>query len=469
MTAWSLQPMTSFSDDDIRHLLVRTHFGVNKADYQRAVRLGVPAFVDDMMRFPPVGTTAWERRAATLINNPAFPVWDELVKWWLELMETNPKPFQEVMAFFWHQHFGVTASVMSRVSMHWVREHVDLLRRHALGNVRDLLVDVARDPAMLMFLDGLNNARYAPNENFAREFWELYTLGAGNGYTQADVLEASRAFTGYDYTVNQATGQAEVWFNPNRHDDLDKVIFGQTIQGQSLTDDFEQVVDITIAQRPVAEWVCRQLIEYFCCENPPQTMVDELASVMRDNSYHVQPVLRTLLLSRAFYSPSARGSLVREPIHLMVGFSRSTSLRVPKQKFLTSVWLSGQVPTMPPTAEGWPSGAPWLASHVIIAFVNFVSESITARAHQAGLGIKVEHLLPTPTATSADVAEELIWLLRLRLTEAERSEAIRYLDTDFVRGEVVASPFDPTNPTHIDSRLRGLIYILAQHPSYHIR
>ncbi len=466
----TLAPQTSFTDDDLRHLLVRTRFAVTPAEYEELQRDGVPAFVDRILRHAPIGSQPFEQRARALINNPQQPVWSELVDWRLRLIEDNPNPTQEILALFWEDHFGMSQDAVAPSALSWMLPHVDLLRRHAFGNVRDLLLDMARDWVTLLVLDGISNRWQAPNENFAREFWELYSLGANGGYSEADIDEAARAFTGYDYRINRVTGVPYVVFEPKRKDEGDKVIFGVTIPGTALEDDFDEVIDITLARRPAAEWISTKLLEHFCWPNPPTALVDELAALMRASGFELRPVLRTLFLSQAFYSATARHSTVRGPLEWIMGAQRATGMRMAMDDLRTGLRLAGQSPTQCPSIEGWPVGGAWLASHTVIASINLLRDLISARTHQAGYGYELASLLPSPTATSQEVVDHLTWRLRVELMPAEHADCVTYLDTERqTTGEVVPSPFNPGSTLHLEERLRGLVYILGQHPTFLLR
>lgn len=476
----ALQAPASLGDEDLRHFLVRTRFGVTNADLEAVKTKGLPAYIHEMLTFPPVGTPAFEQQAETVLYNPTdppgleggFPTKNQLVHWWLRLIDENPNPFQEVMALFWHDHFAVGSQGLRSnptATSYWMREHVDLLRGNGTGNVRDLLIDVSRDAAMLSWLDGISNSRDAPNENYAREFWELFTLGVDNGYTQTDVTEAARAFTGY-LGIPGPRGQSIVQFFPNLHDYGVKTVLGETIQGKTTEDEFEEVVDVTLRKGAAAEYLCTSLFEYFCYKDPPADIVDDLAAILRDHNWELKPVLEVLLQSNAFFSAGARLSRVKSPVEHAFGFVRSTGMRLPVAKMVSLMWSMGQVPTQPPTVEGWLGGEYWLGSQDIVERANFIATSISARVYQASLGFSWTPLLPPPgQRTAPAVVDSLTALLHVSLTNQDRADCISYLDTEMLEnGTVVSSPFVASS-SQLDERVRGLLYILAQHPTYMMR
>jgi hypothetical protein len=472
----SLEAKASFDDDDVRHLLSRTHFGGTEAERLAVHAAGVPAYVASMLVFP--ASSPVEDAADLLLVNDddppglegGFPSHGQLAQRWLHLMTRSTTPFQERLAFFWHDHFAASSAVVETNATWWARDQVDLWRREGAGNLRDLLVSMARDPLMLAWLNGLESTRRAPNENFAREFFELFTLGVDNGYAQADVLEAARAFTGWRQRFDATTGRAYVEFDPNRHDAGAKTIFGVTVPGQNATDDYEAVVDLTLEHRPVAEYVCRKVFEHFGYLGPSDALVGRMATVLRDADWELAPLLRAIFTSEAFYSDRAREGLVKGPVDHAVGFVRATGLHIRLSSLDSALSLAGERPTMPPTVAGWPQGTLLLSAQGMLDRANLVLQCVTDRTRQADAGIDPGSLLPPGGPTSAECVDALAARLRVRLSAEDETSCAAYLDT--LRrsdGTLVASPFDASNPTHVDERVRGLLYVLAQHPTYQLR
>jgi uncharacterized protein (DUF1800 family) len=462
---------------------------VRAKDLDRLRQVGLGAFVSEMLAFPvdtPAEQSAFNelvnRNAQGVVTDPAnlvggFPTPTMSARWWERLMMETDAPFQETLAFFWHDHFGVSASVLSTSNYYYVVDHVNLLRRRGNGNLRTLLLDVSRDPAMLVFLNGVENTRRAPNENFAREFWEIYTLGADNGYAQADITTAARAWTGYRERQDPAVAPAVrniVAFDTNRQDRTAITVFGQTIPAKAAgdaSDNYAAVVDITLANRPVAEFVSRKLFEYFVYLDPPQTLVDDMAAYLRSQDYEIAPFVDRLLRCEAFWSAEARSGLVKSPLEFTVGFLRSTGLLVTPANLDASLNSLTQRPCLPPTVAGWPSGDLWVFSAGMLDRINFVDLCIEDRVRQASVGINVANILPpVPQRTADAVVDTLSALLRIELTAAERTRMVDYLNTTAgAGGTAVASPFDGSSQAQLDERVRGLLYVLAQHPTYQSR
>jgi len=200
------------------------------------------------------------------------------------------------MTLFWHSHFAVSAQKVRSARLNYQLNAT--LRRHATGNFRTLLQEVAKTPAMLEYLDNRQNVKGNPNENWAREFFELFTLGIGN-YSENDIKEAARAFTGWT-----ARGEQSV-FVARRHDDGVKTLFGRT--GRFTADD---VIDLTLAQPACAEFICAKLWRFFAYENPDPEVVRGLADTFRQSDYELKPVLKQIFSCQAFYSERATATQI---------------------------------------------------------------------------------------------------------------------------------------------------------------
>ena len=466
------------NDDEIRHFLSRTHMGVEQDHVNTITAGGIAAYTDQMFTWQ-TGTAAEAAAFPELVNDGdpddligGFPSQTDVVRWWLRIMMDTEQPFQEQLAFFWHDHFAVGSEVLGGGMRHWMVKYINTLRTGGKGNFRDLLLAMSRDEAMLVYLDGQLNRRGAPNENFAREIWELFALGRDNGYTEADIVESAKAFTGYRRRYNEDTGQYFMEFDTGRHETGDKTILGQTIVGQNADDsDYEAVVNITLDNRPAAEFICKKLFAWFAYDNPPDAIVDALAATMRANNYEIEPVLRQIFASEAFYSPRARKGQVKSPLDFSIGFMRSTGLKIRTSTLDTNLTDMGQRPSRPPVVDGWPSGVSWLSAHAMVERVNHVDDVMDDVRYQDGLGQNIAAILPAVIdRTAANVVDAVSKLLVVNLTASERQDMIDYLNT--VRdssGNTVSSPFDGTSQSHLDSRVRGLLWILAQHPTFNLR
>ena len=285
----------------------------------------------------------------------------ELKNWWVTEMLTTPSPLTERMTLFWHNHF--TSSVQKVKSGTLMYRQNVLLRRHALGNFGQLLHAVSKDPAMLVYLDSATNRRGQPNENFAREVMELFTLGEGS-YTEADIREAARSFTGW--SVDPETG-TYLW-RPFAHDRGAKTVLGRS--GEFEGDD---VLGILLAQPQTAEFVVAKMWKEFVSPAPNAREVKRIAVLFRDSGYDIKTALRALLTSDAFYAAENRGALVKSPVDLVIGTMRQFNVAYSDPLPLTFLLRTlGQDLFSPPNVKGWPGGDAWINSTTLLARKQFL-------------------------------------------------------------------------------------------------
>ena len=284
---------------------------------------------------------------------------DRVAYWWANRMLATPRPLQERMALFWHGHFATSEEKVRdyRKMLNQLR----LFQREGLGDFRTLLVGVAQDPAMLAFLDAAVNVKGAPNENFAREIMELFTMGVGN-YSERDIREAARAFTGWNF---EGTGFI---INLARHDDADKSVLGRT-----GAFDGEAVIDIILQQPVTAEFIAAKLYRYFVREDISPELRTRLGTLLRDHGYRIAPFLETLLLSRDFHAPESVGTRIKGPVELAVSTYRKLGLReVPGVPDFNEVTAAlGQKLLFPPTVAGWAQGRSWITPGLLLERGNF--------------------------------------------------------------------------------------------------
>jgi len=301
---------------------------------------------------PRPGTMA----AKPLTNaNPLQEQGRELRNWWVEEMIVTDQPLVERMALFWHNHF--TSGLQKvRFAPAMYRQNV-LFRRHALGNFATLLREIARDPAMLLYLDGAQNRASQPNENFARELLELFTLGEGH-YAEADIKAAARAFTGWG--LDRETGAFR--FYPGAHDRNPKTFLGRT--GDL---DGGDILDVVLAQPRTAEFLVAKLWREFVSLKPHDGEIKRLAGVLRGANYEMRPLLKAMFASETFRDPASRGNLIKSPVELIIGTVRVLGLPVPeKTRLVRAMQAMGQIPFEPPNVKGWPGGEAWISTNTLL-------------------------------------------------------------------------------------------------------
>lgn len=287
--------------------------------------------------------------------------------WWVREMLSTPSPLTERMTLFWHNHF-TSGQDKVQYPQQMAQQNM-LLRREALGNFGELLHDVAKDPAMLQYLDGASNRKGKPNENFAREVMELFTLGEGH-YTQRDVSEAARAYTGWSLDPDT---QAYVW-RANQHDDGDKTVLGQT--GPF---DGDQVLDILLARSETATFVTTKLWREFVSDTPDPARIAPIAAQFRASYYDIKVALRGLFMSDAFWNDNDRGVLVKSPAEFVVGTLRTFDIGYDNTvPFAAQIRTLGENLFYPPNVKGWPGGTIWINSSTLLARKQFVEQLFRA-------------------------------------------------------------------------------------------
>ena len=284
--------------------------------------------------------------------------------WWANRMLTSPRPFQEKMTLFWHGHFATTEEKVRDYRKLHVQNNV--LRKHANCKFRTLMVAVAKDPAMLAFLDAAANLKGAPNENFAREIMELFTMGVGN-YTEQDIQEAARAFTGWNYQGLKFV------INPAQHDDGLKTVLQKTGRFNG-----EQVIDILLAQPVSAEFLAGKLYRYFVREDLSPVYQQQLGELLRNADYDVAVFMEKVLLSKDFYSEATVATRIKPPVELLISTYKKLGLKtVPGlPDFNQQSEMLGQKLFYPPNVAGWAHGRSWITPGLLLARGNVIYDTV---------------------------------------------------------------------------------------------
>lgn len=318
--------------------------------------LGVRVKPDGNRRLQPVANRFfyWLRASRLETNRVAY--------WWATRMLTTNRPLEEKMALFWHGHFA-TSEDKVRDYRKMLRQ-LELFQTHATGSFRELLIGVAQDPAMLAFLDAGVNVKGAPNENFAREIMELFTMGVGN-YAEADIREAARAFTGWNFR------DLAFVINRDQHDDGEKTVLGRRDRF-----DGTGVIDVILAQPVTAEFIAGKIYRFLVRQELSPMMRERLGTLLRDNRYAIAPLLETIFLSKDFYSPASVATRIKSPVELVVGTYRKLGLaEIPGVPDFNEVTSSlGQQLFRPPTVAGWAQGRSWVTPGLLIERGNFARD-----------------------------------------------------------------------------------------------
>ena len=295
------------------------------------------------------------RREFGAYNRAMNETFEAMRTWWLQCMRADGAGVREKLTLFWHGHFA-TSQTKVRCN-HLMLGQNGTFRRLGTGPFRELCAAMVRDPAMLVWLDGRQSHGKAPNENFAREILELFTLGEGH-YTEEDIREAARCFTGW--TVNPANGQSV--FVSKRHDNGRKKLFGQAEKFGA-----EDAAEVICAQPRCAEFLAAKLWEFYAYPRPEPALVKSLAAHYRKTGLHTGELLRMIFTHPEFYSPRARATQVKSPVQWMVQAARETGRQLlPPGVALPLAAELGQNLFMPPSVKGWDGGTAWVNSATLI-------------------------------------------------------------------------------------------------------
>ena len=357
---------------DVCRLLGRVAFGATAADIDEWTGKPYVDLVDRLLLVPTApagadesGRVATARPANGVIFFEIEPG-DDARLWWMERMRSTPFPLLERMTLFWHGHFA-TAIRPPYPSTAQVAHQVQTLRTNALGSFRTIVKLMTIDPAMLYWLNGTDNRVPQPNENYARELFELFTLGKRpQVYTEKDIREAARALTGWTVVP---TSELAVVFDPSRHDTKPKKILGQTVNDEGARE-FERVVDIALAQPAATRFLAFKMVQEFAytptsrnLATRPDPLVSKVAATLKSSDWDMAKAMRTLMLADEFrYGDPLKGrQRVRQPVELTVAACRALGVNADNVSFLEPLSRMGQQLLAPPNVGGWPVGDGWLS------------------------------------------------------------------------------------------------------------
>lgn len=339
------------SRSDAAHLLRRGGFGGTAAEIDAYAGLSVEQAVDQLVEAVPEPAPD-----PAFLTDPALADWQKHRRaqwWWLDRMRTTPAPLVEKMVLFWHGHFTSAQSKLYDIAL--LHQQNQLFRRHALGDYRSLAQQVAVDPAMLKYLDNETNRRGRPQENFARELLELFTLGVGH-YTQDDVVTMAKAWTGHNLDSDRRTYR----FHPERHDTSPSPLFGIT----RAWDGPEALDEVLLGARAeqAARFITAKLWTFLVGTPPPAPAVEQLAASFRTGGLALGPLVRSILLREEFWAPPARYSLVRSPVEFVVSTLKAVWIDAETAHPEWHMAGMGQVLYDPPNVAGWKQNGYWIST-----------------------------------------------------------------------------------------------------------
>ena len=478
-SAQSLAPYsTPLTPDEARHLLRRAGFSGSRSDVATVVAQGLDTTVAQMLiptQNPLLDFAAWSSLPAP-VGQDQYPQVStlEASQWWLTYMLESSlhNQLREKIAYFYHDLFAASGRVAGNREQHWVMEHIDLFRSNPFPNYRDFLIALTHNNLMLDWLDGHDSVVGAANENYAREFWELFTLGerhpfTGNlNYSEADIRESARALTGWErYDPGNIGGDSYYSrFELSRFDSGLKTVFGQTGPWSDI-----DIIDITLARPEAAEYICYKLFRFFVHDQPDYATIQSLAQMLSSGNWEIAPIVSTLLKSEAMFSPEARRSKIKTPVELLVGFSRETGLRLPVNDIAERLEQLNQELTNPPSVKGWEEGIFLLGA----AASSQRAQAINAIANSGFLpaNLNLQSFLPAPGLRNGPKSiASVLSNLDIDMEDAGFHLAVEYMDSiDSAGGGSQASYFNGDDPAQLDRKIRGLFFILAvANPEYQL-
>jgi len=488
-------PDSKWNDATAAHLLNRAGFGGTPDEIERTRQKGLVASVRDLVEVkanaanvpPPTWAHPHNIRAQRMEIKAAkdrgedfqskarqirMMEGDEIVdlrRWWLDRMLNGPAPLLEKMTLFWHGHFAT--SIQKVQDAYWMWLQNDTLRRNALGNFGALVKKISRDPAMMIYLDLQQSRQEHPNENWARELMELFTVGIGN-YTEQDIRESARAFTGY--RIDMTTQQFR--FAPFQQDHRPKTFMGATgnFNGDSI-------LDILVGKPACAQFIGRKLWRFFVEDEPSTAIVDSVAATIRSHNFEIRPALREIFTSAEFYSDRVMSNQIKSPVQYIVQTSKLLGAPPPAPIAAQNAMRQmGQILFAPPNVKGWDGGKEWISTSTLLFRYNFANYLVNgsamlpgetvARGRGAGPGFRMGNIAEQIKRDPIEVGKlvpseirakprEVVDLLAKRLfptrpSDKEIDAFVKYLET---RGS------DGT-----DATLRELIHLMMSTPQFQL-
>ena len=476
----------SWDFDAAAHLLVRAGFGGPTDEMEKLHALGpgraISSLVDAQPEVyaPPTwanprdqdelrnqvreAVTPEQKQSARKLLNQQFRYeMRDLTRWWIARMVLTRSPLVEKMTLFWHGHFATSGQKVRPAYKMWLQN--ETLRQNALGNFANLTKAISRDPAMMIWLDTVQSRRERPNENFAREVMELFTLGEGH-YSESDVKEAARAFTGY--RINGADQSFR--FAPAQFDSEPK-----TFMGKSGPWNGDQIIDIIVSQPQCARFVAAKIWKFFAYEATDPKLIDALASEFRNVRYEIRPFMKHIFSAREFYGPEALNSQVKSPVQLVVQALRTMPIAIPESSVLEFAFRQmGQVPFYPPNVKGWDGGNSWINTATLAFRYKFARQLVEGiDPQEIGLPkpLAMDMIGIRPTTTPALPVDQMV-------TSSDRQQPQNIVEKLFVQIFQCSAKFELTTKFREflsnrrlpieDSTIRDLVVLMMTTPNYQV-
>jgi uncharacterized protein (DUF1800 family) len=456
-TAWKAYrpgPDDPWTVERVGHLYRRAAFGASAAELEAGLKDGPEKTLDHLLSGGP-GLDEFDKSTRELAENIAKANnGRQLSAWWLYRMLYTPHPVKEKLTLFWHNHFATSNSKVQNAR--YMLGQYELMRRHALGNFATLLHEVSKDPAMMVWLDTRASKKGNPNENYARELMELFSLGIGH-YTEKDIREAARAFTGWEIKSGAAV------FNDKEHDPGTKTVLSKTGPFKG-----EDVVDVCLGRPDAAPFIVAKLYRFLVSETVPATpeLIAPLADEFRKSGYDFGALVRTVLSSNLFYSPAVYRTRVKSPVELALGIVRGLEGHVGTSALALALEELGQNLFYPPSVKGWDGGQAWLNGQTFLLRQN-LALALTS-TEDARFGSRTDPAALARRLGKTSDEQVLEHFLRLFL-QGDVPQASRQRIHDYLgRSKGQSVPVYWTSADAADHRVRTLCYLVLTLPEFQL-
>ncbi len=393
--------MGKLSFEEARHLVERTGIGAEWKTIQQFQNLTRQQAVEQLLKNhdtrlpPPPSMSPWPRMLGLrnnmsrrkMVKRISRVEGINLQKWWVKHLLATRSPFLERMTLFWHNHFPSSIEKTTQASM--LHKQNLNLRKNAFGNYGQMLHDIARDPAMLLYLDGYISTKEEPNENFARELLELFTVGIGH-YSENDMREAARAFTGWG--IDGRSGR--FIFRAADHDNGTKTFLGKRGNFKG-----EDIINILLKHPRTAERIAEKMWhEFVSISRPDQRVTKQWAQVFRGSNYNITTLIRAVFNSEAFWAKQHRGALIKSPIQLTIGTLRALPYSAAHTDLAHNLNIMGQGVFAHPSVKGWSGGKTWISTQSILRRNSMMSNlskgNLNERKNRGGIATKMPDVNP---------------------------------------------------------------------------
>ncbi len=431
----------------IAHLLRRAGFGATPSELDYYTSFGFAGALDQLLNPEQVDDSATDRLLQPLSANLGDKKQIEASKfWWFNRMLYTQRPLQEKMTLFWHNHFATANSKVANSVL--MLQQIQLFRDNGLGNFETLLQKVTRDPAMLIWLDNRLNRKAAPNENYAREVQELFTVGIGN-YTEQDIHEAARAFTGL--TIDRNLNSV---FNANQHDNGAKTFQGQT--GDFGADD---ILGILVRNPATARFITTKLFTWFVYDSPDPSTIDRLSNTFTSTNFDIRSVLRDIFSGPEFLSDQAFHGVIKQPVDFVSGSLKSLNVQNVGPDVTQVLRRMGQDLLNPPDVSGWKGGSAWINSTTLFERFNWADRLSMGRDSTKPYFTDIPGQIAAQNIGSPDALVDYYLGLFVDgdATPEARQALIDYLGA-----------LSPGDAAAIDLKGRGVVHLTMSVPTYQL-